>query len=134
MIKVSIVVPVYNVEKYLKKCLDSLVRQTLEEIEIILVNDASPDKSDIIMEQFRERYPDKIKCIYLKENLSQGGARNQGIKIATGEYITFVDSDDYVDVTMCEQLYKKAEETGSDIVICDAYRVWEGTNEKNISL
>lgn len=129
MIKVSVIVPVYNVEKYLDKCLSSLVHQTLEDIEIIIVNDASPDKSNIIMEQYKKKYPDKIKCIYLKENLSQGGARNKGIEVSTGEYITFVDSDDYVDITMCEQLYEKAKETGSDIVFCDAYRIFEETND-----
>lgn len=133
MIKISIIVPVYNVEKYLKTCLDSLVKQTLQEIEIIIINDASPDKSYIIMEQYKKNYPDKVKCIYLKENLSQGGARNEGIKASTGEYITFVDSDDYIDITMCEQLYKKAKETDSDIVFCDIYRVSEKTGEKKHS-
>lgn len=133
MIKVSVIVPVYNVEKYLDKCLGSLVHQTLEDIEIIIVNDASPDKSNIIMEQYKKKYPNKIKCIYLKENLSQGGARNKGIEVSTGEYITFVDSDDYVDITLCEQLYEKAKETGSDVVFCDIYRIFEETNEKRHS-
>lgn len=133
MKKISVIVPVYNVEKYLGKCLDSLVCQTLEEIEIIVINDASPDKSDIIMEQYHTKYPDKIKCIYLEENLSQGGARNKGIQASEGEYITFVDSDDFVDINMCEILYKKAKETDSDIVFCDIYRVFEETNEKRQS-
>lgn len=130
MVKISIIVPVYNVERYLEKCIESLIQQTLKEIEIIIINDASPDKSNIIMEQYRKKYPDKIKCIYLQENLSQGGARNEGIKASSGKYITFVDSDDYIDITMCEQLYKKAEETDSDVVFCDIYKVSEETNKK----
>lgn len=121
MAKVSIIVPVYNVEKYLRKCVDSLVNQTLDDIEIILVSDASPDGCNEIMKQYQKKYPDIIKCIYLTENIKQGGARNQGIKIATGEYIAFVDSDDYTDVTMCEKLYRQAIEGNCDIVYCDYY-------------
>lgn len=133
MKKISVIVPVYNVEKYLEKCLDSLIGQTLEEIEIIVINDASPDKSNIIMKKYQTKYPDKIKCIYLEKNLSQGGARNKGIQASEGEYITFVDSDDFVDSNMCEIMYKKAKETNSDIVFCDIYRVFEETNEKRQS-
>lgn len=118
MVKVSIIVPVYGVEQYLPKCLDSLVNQTLKEIEIILVNDASPDHSDKVMREYQAKYPDIIKCIFLTENVRQGGARNRGIEVATGEYITFVDSDDYIDVTMCEKIYNKAKNNNSDIVCC----------------
>lgn len=118
-IKISVVVPIYQVEEWLERCLDSLVVQTMQELEIILVNDASPDHSNIIMEQYREKYPDKIKCIYLEENRNQGGARNAGVQYATGEYLMFVDSDDYVDQTICEKLYKKAAETSSEIVCCN---------------
>lgn len=130
MIKISIIVPIYNVEKYLRKCLDSLVNQTLKAIEIILVNDASPDRCDVIMEEYRSRYPEIIKCIYLTTNLRQGGARNKGLDVARGEYITFVDSDDYIDLTLCEKLYQKALLTGSDIVGCDYYYLKETTGEK----
>lgn len=119
MVKVSIIVPVYNVEKYLRRCLDSLVNQTMKDIEIILVNDASPDNCTAIMEEYRRRYPGLVRCIYLKENLRQGGARNRGLGIAEGKYVSFVDSDDWADLDYIGKLYKKAEETGSDIVYAD---------------
>lgn len=119
MIKVSIIVPIYNVEKYLRKCLDSLVNQTLQEIEIILVNDKSPDHCDIIMEEYKERFPEKIKCFYQTTNQKQGAARNLGIRNATGEYIMFVDSDDWVDVTICEKLYRCVIEDNSELAFCD---------------
>lgn len=129
-IKISIIIPVYGVERYLKKCLDSLINQTLDEIEIIIVNDASPDNSHLIMKEYEIEYPRKIKCIYLKENLYQGGARNKGLEIAVGEYIMFVDSDDYVDKTICEKLYNKAKKENCDIVYCDFYKEYEGKNKK----
>lgn len=121
MKKVSIIVPVYNVEKYLRKCADSLVNQTLKDVEVILVSDASPDGSNAIMAEYERNYPDKVKCIYLEENIKQGGARNRGLEIATGEYVTFVDSDDFVDVTMCEKMYQEAMKQDYDIVYCDYY-------------
>lgn len=119
MVKVSIIVPVYNVEKYLRKCLDSLVNQTMQDIEVILVNDASPDNSGAVMKEYKELYPGLVKCIYLEENLRQGGARNRGLEIAEGKYISFVDSDDCLDLDFIGKLYNKAEETGSDIVYAD---------------
>lgn len=125
MIKVSIIIPVYNVELYLDKCLDSCVNQTLEEIEIIIINDASPDKSDIIMYQYAKKYPKKIINIFLKENLKQGGARNVGINKAQGKYLCFVDGDDYIDRKMCEKLYAKSELEQLDIVCCNGYYVYK---------
>jgi glycosyltransferase involved in cell wall biosynthesis len=130
MIKVSIIVPIYNVERYLERCLDSLVNQTLNAIEIILINDASPDNSELIMEKYRRENTDKIKCIYLKENVKQGGARNVGIKAASGDFILFVDGDDWIAVDMCEKLYSAAVNEGSDLVICDMLKVYEKTGEK----
>ena len=121
MVKVSIIVPIYNVEKYLRRCVDSLVNQTLKDIEIILINDASPDHCDDIMHEYERRYAEKVKCIYLKENIRQGGARNRGLEIAKGEYVTFVDSDDFADVTMCEKMYQEACRGDFDIVYCDYY-------------
>lgn len=120
--KISIIIPVYNVEKYLRRCIDSCISQTMQEIEIILVNDASPDNSHIIMKQYETAYPDKIKCIYLKKNIRQGGARNRALEIAQGEFVLFVDSDDWIDETMCEELYEKAKEKNADIVYCDVLR------------
>lgn len=123
MIKVSIIIPVYNVELYLNKCLNSCVNQTLKEIEIIVINDASPDKSDKIMNQYAQKYPEKIINIFLKENLKQGGARNIGINKAQGKYLCFVDGDDYIDKKMCEKLYIKGELEQLDIVCCNGYYV-----------
>ena len=117
MPKVSVIVPVYNVEKYLAKCLETLVNQTLSDIEIIVVNDGSPDSSQSIIDAYATNYPDKIKA-YTKENGGLSDARNFGMKKATGDFIGFVDSDDFVDVTMYEKLYNRAIETESDIVVC----------------
>lgn len=128
--KISIIIPVYNVEKYLRTCLDSVVSQTWEDVEAIVVNDASPDSSKNIMKEYEQKYPDKIKCVYLEENLCQGGARNKGLELATGDYITYLDSDDFLDVTMCEKMVRKAMETNADMVYCDAYRNFVGTDRK----
>ena len=127
MPKVSIIVPFYNVGRYMEKCLNSLVNQTLEDIEIILVNDGSQDNSYQIAKEFQEKYPNKIKC-YEKTNGGLGDARNFGINYATGEYIAFLDSDDYVDVTMYEEMYEKAKQEDADMVECDF--LWEYPNKK----
>ncbi len=117
MPKVSIIVPVYNVENYLEKCLNSLVNQTLSDIEIIVVNDGSPDESQKIIDTFATNYPNKIKA-YTKKNGGLSDARNFGMKYATGDFIGFVDSDDFVSEDMFKKLYDKAISTDSDIVIC----------------
>ena len=125
-VKVSVIVPVYNVEKYLDKCLDSLVNQTLKDIEIIIINDGSPDNSDKIIKQYKSMYPKIIK----EKKIKNGGvanARNIGLKMATGDYVGFVDSDDYIDVTMFEQLYKKAKSSKADVCVCGYYIVKNGT-------
>lgn len=118
MTKVSIIVPVYNSEKYLERCLLSLVNQTLKEIEIIAVNDASPDNSLEILIKFQMKYK-QIKIINLNNNLRQGGARNRGLLASTGEFIGFVDADDWVDQTMYEELYLAAANTNSEIADAD---------------
>ena len=122
MAKLSIIVPIYNVEQYLRRCVDSLIQQTLSDIEIILVNDASPDNSITIMREYEHRYPDKIVVIDSSVNLKQGGARNLGIRAATADYIGFIDSDDWVDPNMFEQLYNKAIEKNADVVSCNSFR------------
>ena len=99
MPKVSIIIPVYNVEKYIATCLDSLVNQTLKDIEVIVVNDGSPDNSQDIIDEYVKKYPKIVKS-YIKENGGQGSARNFGLKKATVEYIGYVDSDDYVSTDM----------------------------------
>ena len=129
MVKVSIIIPVYNVEKYLPKCLDSLVNQTLKDIEIILVNDGSPDNSQKIIDDYVKKYPKIVKS-YIKENGGQGSARNYGFEKATGEYIGYVDSDDYVELDMYEKLYNKAKKEDLDIAICENYVVYEDSDKK----
>ncbi|MGV8984107.1 glycosyltransferase [Clostridium sp.] len=118
IIKVSIIVPVYNTEKYLDKCLHSLVNQTLDLIEIIIVNDGSTDKSQVIIDDYMNKYPDRVK-VYIKSNGGLSEARNFGIEKAIGEYIGFVDSDDYVNINMFKSLYEAAILKNADIVECD---------------
>ncbi len=122
MPKVSIIVPFYNVERYIEKCLETLVNQTLEDIEIILVNDGSKDKSIEIVNKFLEKYPEKL-VYFEKENGGLSDARNYAIPYAKGEYIAFLDSDDYVEKDMYEKMYQLAKEENSDMVECDFY--WE---------
>lgn len=117
-IKVSVIIPVYNTEDYLKECIESLVNQTLREIEILIVNDGSTDSSLEIMKEFKNKYPNIIK-IFDKVNGGQASARNYALPFAQGEYLGFVDSDDWVDSTMYEEMYEKAEKEDADIVICD---------------
>lgn len=129
--KLSIIVPVYGVEKYIDKCLNSLVKQSLKEIEVIVVNDGTKDNSQKIIDKYVKKYPDKIKS-YIKENGGQGSARNYGLKKATGEYIGYVDSDDFVEKDMYKKLYNKAKENNYDIVVCGNYNVSEDYQNKNI--
>ena len=122
MKSVSVIVPFYNVENYIEKCLETLVNQNLEDIEIILVNDGSKDRSKIIVDKFLKQYPEKI--VYLeKENGGLSDARNYAIPHAKGEYIAFLDSDDYVEKTMYKDMYELAKKENSDMVECDFY--WE---------
>ena len=113
MTKISVIIPVYNVEKYLKECLDSILNQTLIDIEIICIDDGSSDASPNILKE----YSNQIKII-TKENGGQGSARNIGIKEAHGEYIAFIDSDDFIEPTMLEKLYTKAKDNNLDIAMC----------------
>jgi glycosyltransferase involved in cell wall biosynthesis len=117
-IKVSVIVPVHNSQTYLRRCLDSLTNQTLQEIEIILINDCSTDKSLDILKEYEEKYSQKIILIDLKESKGPGGARNEGINVAKGEYLGFVDSDDYIEKEMFEELYKLAQLGNYDMVDC----------------
>ena len=129
MPKVTIIVPIYNVEKYLKRCIESLVNQTLQEIEIILVNDGSTDNSGKIAKKYQKRFKNKI--IYLeKENGGLSDARNFAIPYAKGEYIAFLDSDDYVEKDTYENMYKIAKKEKSDMVECDFY--WEYLHKSKI--
>lgn len=128
MPKVSIIVPVWNVEKYLDRCLNSLVNQTLKDIEIIVVNDESPDNSQKIIDKYVKKYPKKVKTLYQK-NGGQGSARNNGLKYAMGEYIGYVDSDDYIEKDMYELLYDKAKKDDLDVVFCCLKNVFESSEK-----
>jgi glycosyltransferase involved in cell wall biosynthesis len=113
-IAVSIIVPVYNVEPYLRRCLDSLINQTLKGIEVICINDCSPDNSLAILKEYAKE-DDRIKIIDFEKNQGVNAARNSGMKIAKGEYIGFCDPDDYVDLDFYEKLYKLAKDKDVDI-------------------
>lgn len=130
--KVSVIVPVYNVEKYLEKCLDSLVNQTLDNIEIVVVNDGSPDNSQKIIDKYKKNYPKKISS-YIKENGGVSSARNLGIEKAQGEYIAFIDGDDYVSLDMYEKMYNKAISNNFDIVVCDLNYIYEDLKNVQVS-
>lgn len=121
---ISIIVPVYNVEKYLEKCVKSIINQTYKNIEIILVNDGSKDNSGKICEQLKEK-DNRIKIIH-KENGGLSDARNAGLKIARGEYIGFVDSDDYIAEDMFETLYNLNKKYNSEISIVSYYEMYNG--------
>ncbi len=126
--KLSIIVPVYNVEKYLRRCLDSLVNQSLSEIEVICINDGSKDNSLSILREYEKKYKDKIKIID-KENEGVWKGRFDGVKKASGEYIGFVDSDDYVNEDFALKLYSNAIRNNSDIAVCGFDRIDMETNK-----
>lgn len=119
--KLSIIVPVYNMaaDGKLEYCLNSLVNQTIGDYEIIAVDDCSTDESFSILQDYESRFPDKFHAIHSDVNKHQGGAKNIGMKLAEGEWIGFIDSDDWITLDMYERLIKKAEETGADLVGCD---------------
>ena len=125
MPKVSVIIPVYNTEKFLRKCLDSVCNQTLQDIEIICINDCSTDGSLEILREYA-RKDNRIKLIELLENCGAAKARNIGIDIAEGEYLGFIDSDDYIDLDFYENLYAKAIETSADVVKgSDMLIIWQ---------
>ncbi len=130
-IKVSVIVPVYNVESYLEKCLDSLAKQTLKDIEIIVVNDESPDNSQEIIDKYTKEY--QTIHSYIKKNGGVSDARNYGISKAQGEYLAFVDGDDYVTKDMYEKMYQKAKSGNFDIVVCDLNYVYEDGKKVRVS-
>lgn len=127
MPKVSVIVPVYNVEHYLAKCLDSLVNQTLKDIEILVINDGSQDDSQSIINKFTKENPKKIQSFY-KENGGLSEARNFGIDRASGEFFAFVDSDDYIKENMLEEMYLIAQENNAEMVVCNLQKVDETGN------
>ena len=121
--KVSIIVPVYKVEKYLRRSMDSLVNQTLDDVEIICINDGSPDNCLSILKEYKEKYSDKNIVIIDKQNEGVWKGRFDGIRVATGEYIGFTDSDDYITLDYAEKLYNAAKKNNADISVSGYYRV-----------
>lgn len=120
---ISIIVPIYNVENYLPSCIDSILKQTYKNIEVILIDDGSPDNCSAICDEY-EKKDERIRVIHQK-NSGLSGARNTGIENAQGEYLIFVDSDDTIAPTMVEELYEYAEEHGCSIVACGRYYLFE---------
>ena len=117
MCEVSVIVPVYSVEDYLERCLDSLVSQSFRSYEVICINDASPDNSKEILEAYQQKYPSLLRVFHNKENLGLGLTRNVGLSQARGKYILFVDSDDYVKQDYIESYYMEMENSPADIIV-----------------
>ncbi len=126
--KVSVIIPVYNVEKYLRQCLDSVVNQTFKDIEIIIVNDCSPDNSLQIIEQYQKK-DSRIVLVDLKQNVGLGFARNEGLKVAKGKYVTFIDSDDWVGKDYVRVLYDTVKKYNCDVVSPNFYEYDDITNK-----
>lgn len=118
--KISVIIPCHNVENYLPRCVESILGQSIgiEMLEIILVNDASTDGTWNLIESYKDQYPTTVIGINLQENIRQGGARNRGLEVATGECITFVDSDDWIEPDMYEKMYEKMVTYRCDLVFC----------------
>lgn len=132
MAKVSVIIPVYNVEQYLKRCLDSIINQTLKDIEIILVNDGSTDNSLLICEEYAQK-DERIKIV-TRKNGGLSAARNTGLEHATGDYIGFIDSDDWVDTNFYEKLYNAAIENDCDITFGDIIRKGEKKHKIRLNI
>lgn len=130
--KISIIIPVYNVERYLSACMDSVCGQTLDDIEIIAVNDGSTDGSAEILKEYQQRFPQLLRIFHC-ENQGVSHARNFGVSQAEGEYILFVDSDDFIAANMCEILYHKAVKDGDDVVVCRYFDVRERPLTKRLT-
>ena len=120
-IKISVIIPVYNVEKYLKKCIDSILNQTFQDFEIIFIDDGSTDKSLKILEEYNNR--DNRFIILKQTHKGAGTARNKGIELARGKYVIFLDSDDYFEPTLLEELFHYAEDNKTEITICSSRKV-----------
>lgn len=122
-IKVSVIVPVHNAEKYLAQCLDSLMKQTLQALEVILINDCSTDTSGEICEQYAAK-DSRFIVVHNEQNIRQGLSRNKGIEMARGEYVGFVDADDWVDLDYYEKLYQAATSKKTDIAKTEYFMVY----------
>ena len=125
---VSVIIPIYKVEKYLRKCIDSVLNQTYQDFEIILVDDCSPDNCPKICDEYAKT-DGRIKVIH-KENGGVSSARNAGIKIANGEYLSFIDSDDSVEENFLQILVEGLENNGADLCTTKHKKVFENSNEE----
>ncbi len=135
MSKVSIIVPVYNVEKYIERCAVSLFEQDFEDIEYIFVNDCTPDNSVEILQKVIEKYPNRksnVKIFHHEKNRGLGAVRRTGLEKAIGDYILHIDSDDWVELNMISSLYNKAKETDADIVACDFVKHFKGNKKTTV--
>ena len=128
MPKVTVIIPVYNVEKYLRECLDSVINQTLQDIEIICINDCTPDNSPAILEEYAQK-DSRIKIIKNEKNLGLGETRNVALPLAKSPYVFFVDSDDWIELNGLEILYNAIIETDSNIVMCDYSKIFKNKLE-----
>ena len=128
-LKLSIIVPVYNVLPYIRKCIDSLLAQTIGDFEIILIDDGSTDGTADVLKEYAHNYPEKIQLKRV-ENGGQGRARNIGIEMAHGEFLGFIDSDDWIDQDMYKKLYDKSMLSGADVVVCEWLAVYPDGKEE----
>lgn len=126
MIRISVIVPIYNVEPYIRRCLESILAQTWQDFELLCVNDCTPDGSMAIVDEFTVRYPGKVRRIDNEKNLGLGASRDRGMAKAKGEYLVFFDSDDYVKADFLETYYQEMERSGADLVVGGYIRVTEG--------
>ena len=124
MVKVSVIITTHNTEQYLVKCLDSIVNQTLQEIQIIIVDDVSTDNTLCIAKQYAEQYKN-VSVLSLSESCGPGGARNQVLQQAAGKYVAFIDSDDWVELNYFKTMYEEAEKLNADIVACGLIREYD---------
>ena len=134
MPKVSIIIPVYGVEKYIERCARSLFEQTLDDIEYLFIDDSTPDRSIDILKRVLENYPHRksqVNIHRMEQNSGQAIVRNWGMQNATGEYVIHCDSDDWVDTDMYRAMYEEAKDKNADVVVCD-YDMTDGVS--NLSL
>ena len=128
-IYISVVVPIYNVEQYIEECLNSLLAQTLKNIEVLLVNDGTDDNSGKIAEEYAKRYPEIFRY-FVKENGGLSDARNYAFPYIKGKYVAYVDSDDYIAPNMLEKLWDSAQSNDAEIVECELYKVYSDKSER----
>lgn len=133
MPKVSVIIPVYNAEKFLHRCLDSMFSQTYQDFEIMCINDCSPDNSLSILREYEEKYPKQMIVIDNEKNIGQGLSRKKAIDVCKGEYIAFIDSDDYVDLDYLETYVKEMESHNCDVAVAGFTKDIDGTLVKNDS-